>query len=102
MKSIKELWQKTPAIIKNKYTLTLFIFFVWLLFFDSNNLMHRISNINTIRKLENEKEYYEEKIRKDSTQLETLRTDPNEIEKIGREKYFMKKNDEEIFVIEKK
>lgn len=84
---------------KNVFVLILIIFCVWMLFFDSNSwFIHNELN-NEIDKLEEEKDYYENEIKKDSKEIKALSTDEG-IEKYGRQKYNMKKENEEIYIIE--
>ena len=91
--------RKILSFLKNKFILTLLIFFVWLLLFDSNNLMDRIKSILTLRQLETDKEYYISKIREDSIKLHELRTNDDNLEKFAREQYLMKKDNEDLFVV---
>ena len=75
------------------------IFLVWMLFFDGNSwLIHRELNAEK-DKLEGNKAYFEEQIEKDSSQLQKLR-DSSGLERFAREEYFMKKENEEIYIIE--
>ena len=70
-----------------------------MLFFDSNSwFIHNELN-NDIEKLEDEKKYYQNEIKKDSKEIKKLSTDDG-LEKFGREKYNMKKKNEEIYLIE--
>ena len=85
--------------IKNKYVLTLIIFFVWILLFDSNNLVDRFSQMRSLKQLEKDREYYMERIEEDSKKLNELETDKANLEKFAREQYLMKKEDEDIFVV---
>ncbi|UCG27250.1 MAG: septum formation inhibitor [Bacteroidales bacterium] len=92
-------WRLILRFLKNKYILTLIIFTVWLLLFDSNNLIDRISQVKALRQLERDRLYYLERIEEDSKKLKELETDKESLEKFAREQYLMKKEDEEIFVI---
>ena len=92
-------WRKILPYIKNKYLLSVTLFVAWLFFFDANNLIDRISVISEIRRLEKNKEYFRERIQKDSVRMQELKTDRENLEKFAREQYLMKKDDEEIFVI---
>ena len=84
---------------KNVFVLILIIFAVWMLFFDSNSwFIHNELN-EDIKKLEEEKDYYQGEIEKDKKEIEKLSTEEG-IEKYGREHYKMKKEDEEIYIIE--
>jgi cell division protein DivIC len=86
-------------IVRNKYILTLLVLFVWLLIFDRNNLIDRVKYLRAVNEMEEQKRYYIEKIRDDSTRLYQLKTDDENLEKFAREQYFMKKDNEEVFVI---
>jgi|TARA_B100001079_G_scaffold130751_1_gene112142 cell division protein FtsB len=70
-----------------------------MLFFDSNSwLVHRELN-KKVYKLENQKDFYIDGIKKDKEELSKMKTDSG-LEEYAREKLFMKKEDEEIFIIE--
>ena len=70
-----------------------------MLFFDTHSLfLHRELN-KEIDKLEEEKEYYKQEIEKDNKELKSLSSDKG-VEKYGREHYKMKKENEEIYIIE--
>ncbi len=85
--------------LKNKYLISLIIFFFWLLIFDQNNLIDRFKAINEIRQLEQERTYYLDRLEKDARGLKELRTNEENLEKFAREEYFMKKDKEDIYVI---
>ena len=74
-------------------------FVVWMLFFDANSwFIHNELN-NDIEALEDEKEYYKREIEKDNKAIKKLSTE-EELEKFAREEYYMKRDNEEIFIIE--
>lgn len=75
------------------------VFLVWLLIFDQNSLIDRIKYLNTLNEMEDEKQYYLERIDEDSRRLKELKTDQDNLEKFAREQYFMKKENEDVFVI---
>ncbi|SDB46181.1 Cell division protein FtsB [Flavobacteriaceae bacterium MAR_2010_188] len=84
---------------KNMFVIILLAFAVWMFFFDANSwLIHHELN-NDIDDLEQEKEYYQKEIAKDNKSIKELSTDDG-IEKLAREKYYMKKENEEIYIIE--
>ena len=86
-------------LLRNKYSLSLIFFFVWIVFFDSNNLIERAIQLRKVHQLEKDKMYYEEKIKDDRAKLEELESNPANLEKFAREQYMMKKENEDIFVI---
>jgi len=90
---------KIPLLFKNMYFIIIMLFIIWMLFFDSNSwLVHRELN-KKVSKLENKKDFYKEGIQKDKEELIKMKTDTG-LEEYAREKLFMKKEDEEIFIIE--
>ncbi|WP_088342107.1 FtsB family cell division protein [Robiginitalea sediminis] len=91
--------KKWFRIVSNIYVLVLTIFVVWMLFFDTNSLMIHLELRREINKLEKQQEFLREQIQQDRELIETL-SDPEALEKFAREKYFLKKPDEEIFIIE--
>ena len=84
---------------KNVVFVISLVFVIWMLFFDSNSwFIHNELN-NDIKALENEREYYKNEIEKDKKEIKKLSNDKG-VEKYGREKYHMKKENEEIYIIE--
>ncbi|AWG20031.1 septum formation initiator [Flavobacterium faecale] len=85
--------------ISNKYMWVLLFFGAWMIFLDNYSYFdHRILD-NQISELEENKAYYQEEIEKDENQIKQLKN-PEQIEKYAREKYFMKKDSEDIYIIE--
>lgn len=84
---------------KNIFVLILIVFAIWMFFFDANSwLIHHELNTE-VEDLENEKEYYRKEIVKDKKDLKKLSTEKG-LEKFAREAYYMKRDNEEIFIIE--
>ena len=74
-------------------------FGAWMLFLDNYSYFdHRLLN-NEIEELENNKKYYQDEIKKDKQNIKQLKN-PDQIEKYAREKYYMKKDSEDIYIIE--
>ncbi|WP_413999016.1 FtsB family cell division protein [Flavobacterium sp. W1B] len=85
--------------LSNKYIWVLLFFITWMLFLDNYSYFdHRILD-NQINELEDNKEYYQQEIKKDEEQIKQLKN-PEQIEKYAREKYYMKKDNEDIYLIE--
>jgi cell division protein DivIC len=97
---MNRVFKKILPVIKNKYLLTGLLFLLWMLFFDQNNFIDRFKDILKIKQLELDKEYFNQKIISDKQKLEELRTDRENLEKFAREQYYMKKDGEDIFIIE--
>lgn len=91
--------KKILSVIKNKYLLTLLALSVWVVFFDKNDLETQIELKKDVKKLEEERNYYAREINDITSDIKELSTNPITLEKFAREKYLMKKDDEDIFVI---
>ncbi len=87
------------AILTNIYILVLTVFVVWMTFFDTNSLLIHLELKREIKKLEKQKEFLEEEIAKDKAVIDRL-SDPEELEKFAREQYYLKRKNEEIYIIE--
>lgn len=96
-KELKE--KKWFKFFTNTYILVLTIFVIWMLFFDTNSFLIHRELQKEINKLEEQKEYLQKEIEKDKKQLNELK-DPKALEKYARENYYMKKENEEVFLIE--
>ena len=90
---------KWIRIIGNKYLIIAVFFVFWMLFFDTNSfLIHKELN-DDIKKLEENKKAYLEEIINDKIFIDKMK-DSVEIEKFAREQYYLKKENEEIYLIE--
>ncbi len=96
------MMKKIPAWIKNKYTIAITAFVVWLVFFDHNDLFTQVERTRELKHLENGKKYYSGQIENIRAELAELATDPASLEKIAREKYMMKKDNEDLFIVKEK
>jgi len=92
--------KKLPPIFRNFYVVTGLCFLIWLTFLDSNDLISRFSLSAKLHSLENEKEYYEKKIEEVEKDRKELMTNKELLEKFAREKYLMKKESEDVFIIQ--
>ena len=86
-------------LIKNTYGIIIILFIIWMIFFDSNSFIIHNELNNDINELNDQKSYYEKEIAKDNTELQLIESDSG-LEKYAREKLYMKKDNEEIFIIE--
>lgn len=97
MSKLLTIWN---YIRRRKYWITLLIFLVVIGFLDENSLVQRIRHHNEISTLNSEIEKYRKQYEEDTERLKELTTNPEALEKIAREKYLMKKPDEDIYVFE--
>jgi cell division protein FtsB len=72
---------------------------IWWIFFDQESLIVQYNLTSLKSGLEQQKEYYQSEIKKDEAAINTLQNDTVFLEKYAREKYFMKKDNEDVFVI---
>ncbi len=93
---------KLPKPFRNFYFVTAFIFILWMTLLDSNNLIARFQLSSKLNSLENEKEYYEQKIVEVEKDRNELFGDRESLEKFAREKYLMKKESEDIYIVVEK
>ena len=89
---------KIPYWLKNRYAYTIIAFMVWILFIDQNNIITQYNYHAQLKVLDGEKEYFEAAIKKTKKELYDLTENPATLEKFARENYFMKKQNEEVFV----
>ena len=85
--------------IKDKYILSIIIFLVWMTFFDRNDFISQYSYRQELKKLEVDKEYFQGQIEENKKSIHELMSDPANLEKFAREKYHMKKDNEDVFLI---
>jgi len=75
------------------------LFAVWMLFLDDFNMFRQLSLNSKIKEMEQQKEYYRQEIKSDSAMINTLNANLDSLEKYAREKYLMKKDHEDIFLV---
>lgn len=92
--------KKIFSIAINKYLLALVVFAVIMIFIDHNNLFEQYDRQRELKQLQAQKTYYENEIEKSKKALSDLNNNPQAIEKYAREKYFMKKDNEDLFIIQ--
>ena len=90
---------KVVKFISNKYFIILFLFLIWMLFFDENSYLNHRELNQEIDELEDAKTYYEGEIERDSNIISNL-NNRDSLEKYAREKYRMKRENEDIYIIE--
>jgi cell division protein FtsB len=96
---IKSAYIRVPSFLKNRYALVIYLFMVWMVFFDYYNVFNRYQIYSELKEARNKKAYYKKEIEKVKTDLKELFTDEESLEKFAREKYYMKKENEDIILI---
>ena len=86
----------------NFYVLATLSFLVWMIFIDSNNLPTQWRLTKQLWELEDQKEFYEQKKIQIQQERKELFGNSDLLEKFAREKYFMKKPTEDLYVVVEK
>ena len=102
MKKINDIIDKIPNYLKNKYLIAIVLFVIWITFFDNFNLIKQSKIKKNIQQLEENKKFYIKEITKDSTEYHDLLNDDEKREKFAREKFLMKKENEDVYIIRRK
>jgi len=98
LKKLKE--NKFIKVISNPFVLIFLVFLIWILFIDENSYLFHHKTLNPeIEKLEDDKNYYQSEIESDKDKINILEN-PESLDKFAREKYKMKKENEDIYIIE--
>lgn len=97
MDKLTTLWN---LVCKNKYLITLAAFVVIVGFLDENSFVRRMGYANEISRLNSEIDRYRAEYEENTERLNELAVDSGAIERIAREKYLMKKPNEDIYVFE--
>jgi cell division protein FtsB len=95
-KNIPEPYRK---VLQNKYFIAAFSFLVWLSFFDRNDFITQHTYRSKLHELEKERDYYVQEIAKNKAEVSDLLTNPENLERFAREKYRMKRDNEDVFVL---
>jgi len=94
-----KLLTQLPPWLRNKFFIAFAAFTVWMLFFDERDIFTMSHQRQELRELQKSEKYYTEQINKEKTELENLKNSPATLEKYAREKYFMKRDNEDLFLI---
>ena len=91
-----------PSFLKSKYFLCAAGFIIWMLFFDPRDVYTQLERTRELKELQASKQYYLHRIYSEKTELEQLKNNPGTLEKYAREKYLMKRDNEDLFIIPEK
>lgn len=96
---IQQIRDKVLPYLTNKYIAILFFLTIWMLFFDRNNVFTLFALRKKLHETYNDKKFYQKKIREYDSTLKYINEDKVFLENYAREKYYMKKDNEDIFII---
>lgn len=94
------LINKLPAWLKNKYLLSAVVFVTWMLFFDRNDITLQYKRLHELEQLQLSEKNINKQISETRAELKMLKTNPATLEKYAREKYMMKKDNEDLFIVD--
>ncbi len=97
-----KLLTQLPSWLRNKFFIAFAAFTVWMLFFDERDMFTMAHHRHELKELQKSKKYYTDKINKEKTELENLKNNPSVLEKYAREKYYMKRDNEDLFLVPEK
>ena len=102
MKKLKKILKFfNKPFFRNRYFFTFLAFVVWMLFFDQHDIISQIKLRSELHKLSDDKQYYKDEISRTKSDLDDLLSNSARLEKFAREKYLMKREDEDVYVIVK-
>jgi cell division protein FtsB len=84
--------------LSNKYILTLIAFGIWVIFFSSNNMLSQRKLRKQLKEQKTERDYYLREIEINKRNIYLLDNDLEHLERIAREKFLMKRDNEDIFI----
>jgi cell division protein DivIC len=97
---MRQLIDRIPSWLKNKYVLTAIGFGIWILFIDDRDFITtHFRHVSELHNLEAQKKYYENQISGVQAELDQLKRNPATLEKYAREKYLMKQDNEDLYLI---
>jgi cell division protein FtsB len=88
-----------PSWVKNKFFLATAVFVVWMLFFDKNDVFTQYQRRKELREIKNSSIYFADQIATERKISTELKNNPAAVEKLAREKYLMKRDNEDLFLI---
>jgi cell division protein DivIC len=97
-----KLLSRIPSWLRNKYFVAIAVFAAIMLFFDKNDIFTQMGRKKQLRELEESREYYSDQISSERKGLEQLKSNPRIVEKYVREKYLMKRDNEDLYLIQEK
>jgi cell division protein FtsB len=95
-----KFFQHIPSFLYNKFFLATVAFLLWILFFDRNDIFSQMDRKQELNKLQESKLYFTQQITEERSFSEELKHNPAAIEKFAREKYGMKRDNEDLYLIQ--
>ncbi|MEZ4827593.1 MAG: septum formation initiator family protein [Bacteroidia bacterium] len=96
---VKRIFSRVSGVVTSKYFLVFVFAAVWMIFFDRYNLISQYKMSHQIKMLEKDEQHYREAIEKIDYQADQLFSNMDELERYAREKYYMRRSGEDIYII---
>jgi cell division protein FtsB len=96
---VKKLIGYIPHRLRNRYGVAVLALIVWITFFDQSDAWTTFKNQRELSRMEEQKDWYRAEIDRTKEQLHELSSDKELLEKFARERYLMKRENEDIFVL---
>ncbi len=94
-----EQMKRLIDLFKNKFFLVTLAFVIWMVFFDKNDILSQYEYHQQVDKLKEERDFYQKETAKVNKDLDELTSNREKLEKFAREKYLMKKSNEDVYVV---
>lgn len=91
---------KILAYLKNKYIIAVLVFLVLIIFYDRNDIFVQMDRVKEVNALHQSKAFYEQEIEKTNKELNALESSQSAVERYAREHFFMKKDNEVVFIVD--
>ncbi len=91
--------ERLLSVIKNKYIIATAAFAVWMLFFDRHDVTTQYGYYSELKELEAQRDFYVREMEQINKTVNDIHSNPEEVQRIARERYQMKKENEDVFVI---
>lgn len=91
--------ERLLSVIRNKFIIATVAFAVWMLFFDRHDVTTQYGYYSELKDLEAQRDFYVSEMERINKTVSDIHTNPEEVQRIARERYQMKKDNEDVFVV---
>lgn len=99
MDRLRTLYKFVKPLL-NKYLITVLVFLAFIVFIDENNIIRRVEYEMQIREIKSEIRHYRKLSEDSQRKLDKLNSSKAELERVAREEYLMKKENEDVYIVE--
>jgi len=95
------MWKEIKPLILNRYTITIVVALVWMLFLDQYDVLSQYKVNSRIQQMEADKQFFENEIDRIKKDRLLMQNNPHQIERFARENYVLKRDNEDLFIFVK-